>query len=300
MGKPPRRLMRPLVALLLVLAALLSGCHGIGDDRFRFEAPEDPEPGADPGPEGPGEDLGANATGEGGDGNTTAPPSQNEEGEERELACHEQSPRAVVPPTEQRVESAADILCPGHYAITANGSGTAWTPPVWETGDWWRYRDVWYGTTCDREYTIEVTGTGTTHGVDVYQIKETTYDCSGNHIRDTTKNLTKDHRTAVQGSGFIFHEQLFSVKSGMKWKTMLLAGGLADARAELIPDYVSPFGAIEAWKLHVEWSSYGNQDAWWGTEIGNAVVIERSNALQRVELIDWHGNDDGDLPLPFP
>lgn len=305
------RLTAGLLALFLATALILAGCLQVPDeDSDTTDGDDDSDFNGDPQNE---TDLPRDPGDGNGDGTGGRPGGNETQEEDEDKECHEYEPPKAVPPEEHEVGSEDEIRCAGQYTITNEGSGETWAVPVWEVGDWWRYKiEVTYGaeTQCQEEEITVIDDSKTSSGVPIYTMEIQRYDCEGEEQGGPREeNRTQDSLMRLQDDGYVDHQAIFPFQDSKSWVYMMSGNGNMVDMGPIEYDDSHPTSTtttVEAW--HVEWELGENGEVefeqTWAPDVKNILEEEMVTSAGGVtvtmtkDLIDSNYELDEDSLLP--
>lgn len=282
------------IAVLIVLCLFMAGCLQLAD-RNEQDDPDDPSDGGSGQTHGSDRENDQDQEDDPDAENETRDPEDPDEGDEPgedgkdRPACHEQEKTQgrypPAPPDEQEVDSVESILCPGHFAVTDEGSGGQWEVPTWQTGDWWSYQrdqiNQTAGYACHQQFHERVNGTGESWGVDVYRMDLEWYDCNENPERAHSQNRTQSSLSEFSDQrwgegkdhGYVNHFVLFPLRDGKEWSFMNAPGHVVESQVSHRPNYLFRGEVQEAWRIE---STINNATIiqWYGVQEGNLLREE--------------------------
>jgi hypothetical protein len=328
--------MRSVGAFSVVLVAftlMLAGCLVIPENET-MPGEDSPmtgggqaseEPGSDEDADDPSDDPNGqnkdNGNGDGSNGNGSNGGGSGDEEHDSDLACYEHARPRPAHPSEQEVDTEAQLRCPGHYLIRSSGSGETWQLPTWNVGDWWYYEHEGYdgvGTQCTyHSKETVISDDAGLHGVPIYSIEIEMFDCDGEPLDHDVRieNRSQDSLMLIQDDGFIQHNLLFPMREGKSWT--YLANSCRDGECtQVTVDEVSysdgsgVLSNLEKWSLTWSFTGGSNQvDFHQDYSVKHKALHYEEMRVSQIPgplmtklLLDssYHDGDDGDGLLDNP
>ncbi len=290
---------------LLIISVLLGGCLGSDDEQDAFpaggtlgdqaEEPDAHDADPDPGPVEGQDDVDSEAEEEDGDGGTAGGGGAGGGGSSSSQAlpeCTQHNNPQPVPPGEQQVDSADQVVCPGHYAVLDEGDGETYPVPSWQVGQWWHYEtQVMDQPPTEMRETIN--GTSDQWGIPVYDVFGENWDEHETPGGNWEAHRSVDSLMQIQRGGAISHEILFPLAENKSWVYMNSARSIVTATVDHVPVFSFQGEDVEAWHIELyierETGKESIKHLWFGVEERNVLQEElwgADNATAMIQTVD--------------